>query len=237
MVLAPQQIINLKLSTKNRKKVTLAYFGNKTQARLAVQLLFTSTSERERFFRLFNIHISSAIRRPTTRRDMSICASEYQPTPLQITLAERKRWPVRRLRMSFQQCKMWTNTSGVVFVEAFVGSILALGFSVVTDKKRKISLSSNGSNGNAPPNNAVSSELRQFREFMAESMHDAWAAQKLKEGWKFCPSHHPAKLQHPNLIPYVELANETKQRYLKTADLLLACLEQYDCHITKLVDQ
>lgn len=229
LVLAPQEIIDLKLSSKNKKKCTFSYFGKHNSSQ-AFQVLFLSPSERERFFRLFNIHISSAIKRPKPRRDMSICASEYRPKPLKITQNERKALPLKKIQRSFKQCKLWKeNCSSNLLVEAFIGSMIALGFSINENKENK----SGAGNQGSVDENGVPNELRQFGEFIAECMHDAWADQKLREGWKFCPSFNPEKLKHPNLLPYNELAKEEKLIYHQTTEFLMECLTRCNCSVNK----
>lgn len=42
--------------------------------------------------------------------------------------------------------------------------------------------------------------------------HDSWMAHKLADGWKYGPVKDPAKKEHPCLVPYDELPDETKAK-------------------------
>lgn len=39
----------------------------------------------------------------------------------------------------------------------------------------------------------------------ASAQHDAWVADKERDGWKYGPIKDPAKKEHPCIVPYVEL--------------------------------
>lgn len=219
LVLAPQQIVELKLSSKNSKKCALSYFGMNQSHQQSFKILFSSPAERTRFYRLFNIHISSAMERPKKKvRDLSICAGEYQPRPFRLSPSKRKMLPLKYLTNALKECPVLkedekfapTHNSlhgsmlqhGSIFTEALVGAINALGFSVQVPTD----LSS-------PVDGSIPTEVRQFEEFLAEAVHDAWAEWRLRHGWKFCPSYCPTKHTHPSLVPYSELPDNEKQQY------------------------
>ncbi|MGN1002734.1 MAG: NADAR domain-containing protein [Oscillospiraceae bacterium] len=53
-------------------------------------------------------------------------------------------------------------------------------------------------------------ELRGLVEDMAASVHDAWAAQRIRTGWTYGPSRDDGKKQTPLLVPYEQLPEEEK---------------------------
>ena len=44
----------------------------------------------------------------------------------------------------------------------------------------------------------------------ASSQHDAWMADKVKDGWVYGPTKNPETKEHPCLVPYVQLPEEQK---------------------------
>ncbi|MGN0978144.1 MAG: NADAR domain-containing protein [Faecousia sp.] len=53
-------------------------------------------------------------------------------------------------------------------------------------------------------------ELGTLVEDMAASVHDAWAAQRIRTGWTYGPSRDDGKKQTPLLVPYEQLPEEEK---------------------------
>ena len=53
-------------------------------------------------------------------------------------------------------------------------------------------------------------ELRGLVEDMAASVHDAWAAQRIRTGWTYGPCRDDGKKQTPLLVPYEQLPEEEK---------------------------
>lgn len=68
--------------------------------------------------------------------------------------------------------------------------------------------------------------LTELTERLAESVHDAWARQRLSEGWKYGPFRSDTSKEHPNLVPYRELSEPEKEydrrSALETIQMLLA---------------
>jgi hypothetical protein len=60
-------------------------------------------------------------------------------------------------------------------------------------------------------------EIRQLTERLAENNHDVWARQRLAEGWRFGPSRHDDRKEHPGLVPYDRLPEVEKQYDRNTA--------------------
>ena len=44
------------------------------------------------------------------------------------------------------------------------------------------------------------------------AQHDAWTADKLKDGWKHGPVKNPAKKEHPCLVPYNDLPPDQRRK-------------------------
>lgn len=54
-------------------------------------------------------------------------------------------------------------------------------------------------------------ELQLLVERLAASVHDAWALQRLAEGWSYGPKRDDHLKQHPDLVPYEDLSESEKQ--------------------------
>ena len=58
---------------------------------------------------------------------------------------------------------------------------------------------------------ALTEDLLQLTERLAENAHDIWARQRLREGWRYGPRRDDAKKEHPCLVPYAGLPESEKQ--------------------------
>lgn len=58
---------------------------------------------------------------------------------------------------------------------------------------------------------ALSDDLIELREAIAENLHDVWAITRIKEGWTYGPARDDAKKQHPDIIPYCALPDGEKE--------------------------
>ena len=56
-----------------------------------------------------------------------------------------------------------------------------------------------------PPN------LQGLMEKLSVNVHDIWADQRLKDGWKFGSARDDAKKEHPCLTPFNELSESEKE--------------------------
>lgn len=63
----------------------------------------------------------------------------------------------------------------------------------------------------------LSAELLQLTEQLAENAHDNWARRRLSEGWTWGRVRDDAAKQHPDLVPYSELAESEKHYDRDTA--------------------
>ncbi len=57
----------------------------------------------------------------------------------------------------------------------------------------------------------LSAELVALTEKLAESTHDQWALQRMKDGWSWGKKRDDDKKTHPSLIPYAELSESEKE--------------------------
>ena len=64
---------------------------------------------------------------------------------------------------------------------------------------------------------ALSEELLQLTEKIAENVHEVWAACRLAEGWTYGEKRDDALKQTPCLVPYGELPEPEKEYDRKTA--------------------
>ncbi len=65
---------------------------------------------------------------------------------------------------------------------------------------------------------ALTEDLLQLTERLAENAHDIWARQRLREGWCYGPRRDDAKKEHPCLVPYAGLP-ESEKEYDRNAAL------------------
>lgn len=61
-------------------------------------------------------------------------------------------------------------------------------------------------------------------ETLAEHIHDTWAAQRLREGWRFGPTRDDARREHPGLVPYAALTETEKEYDRATATATLKAI-------------
>lgn len=59
---------------------------------------------------------------------------------------------------------------------------------------------------------AISQDLAELCELLAEKNHDAWALERQSEGWTYGPKRDDSNLQTPDMVPYAELP-ETEKEY------------------------
>jgi len=64
---------------------------------------------------------------------------------------------------------------------------------------------------------ALTPQLEQLREAIAENAHEVWAAGRIKEGWTYGPERDDKLKKHPDLVPYSELPDGEKQYDRETA--------------------
>lgn len=53
-------------------------------------------------------------------------------------------------------------------------------------------------------------DILELTEFLAKNIHDIWALQRIKQGWKPGEKRDDNKKEHPCLVPYDELPEEEK---------------------------
>lgn len=75
--------------------------------------------------------------------------------------------------------------------------------------------------------------LQTMLEGMAENVHEAWARQKMEEGWTFSETHDPLLKKHPSLKPYAELDESQKEYDRNTALATMAFLMKNEYIITR----
>ena len=63
----------------------------------------------------------------------------------------------------------------------------------------------------------LSPVLAQLTERLAENAHDLWAAQRIKDGWKYGPRRDDRRREHPCLVPYADLPESEKEYDRQTA--------------------
>ena len=59
--------------------------------------------------------------------------------------------------------------------------------------------------------------LEQLTEYIAENVHEVWAAGRIKDGWRYGEERNDKLKTHPRLVPYSELPEEEKVYDRETA--------------------
>lgn len=60
-------------------------------------------------------------------------------------------------------------------------------------------------------------DILDLREKLAENIHEVWADQRLREGWKYGEERNDNKKEHPCLVPYDKLSESEKEYDRNTA--------------------
>lgn len=63
----------------------------------------------------------------------------------------------------------------------------------------------------------ISNEIKEIAETLARNVHENWASDRIKQGWKYGPKRNDDKKEHPCLIPYEDLPEEEKEYDRRTA--------------------
>ena len=67
-------------------------------------------------------------------------------------------------------------------------------------------------------------ELKGALETLAEQVHDAWAAGRLAEGWRYGARLDETARTHPCLVPYGDLPEHEREYDRRTAARTIRCL-------------
>lgn len=59
--------------------------------------------------------------------------------------------------------------------------------------------------------------LVQLTEFIAENVHEVWAAGRVKDGWRYGTERNDKLKTHPRLVPYSDLPEDEKVYDRETA--------------------
>lgn len=57
----------------------------------------------------------------------------------------------------------------------------------------------------------LNDELLEISEKLAKNIHEVWAENRIKEGWKYGTKRDDEKKEHPCIVPYEDLPEEEKQ--------------------------
>jgi ribosomal protein S12 methylthiotransferase accessory factor YcaO len=63
---------------------------------------------------------------------------------------------------------------------------------------------------------ALSADLMELVERLAENNHDHWAQKRFDEGWRYGPKRNDATKEHLDLVPYDQLTQSEKEYDRKT---------------------
>lgn len=77
------------------------------------------------------------------------------------------------------------------------------------------------------------SELSELAEFIAKNVHEVWAHNRKKEGWRYGPVRDDEKKTHPCLVPYEELPEAEKDYDRATSQETLKLIMRLGFSISK----
>jgi hypothetical protein len=58
---------------------------------------------------------------------------------------------------------------------------------------------------------ALPASLLELTEKLARNIHEEWAAQRIRDGWRWGPRRNDYRREHPSLIPYEQLSEQEKE--------------------------
>lgn len=64
---------------------------------------------------------------------------------------------------------------------------------------------------------ALSEDILELTERLAEHAHDVWAQLRMQQGWKYGPKRDDDAREHPCLVPYDQLPESEKEYDRSTA--------------------
>ena len=76
-------------------------------------------------------------------------------------------------------------------------------------------------------------EIIELGEEIAAQIHDVWALQRMKEGWKYGPKRDDEKKEMPCLVPYADLPESEKDYDRNTASATLKLIVKLGYRIEK----
>lgn len=81
-----------------------------------------------------------------------------------------------------------------------------------------------------------SDEILLIIDVLARHVHEEWVRGRLEDGWTWGPVRNDQLHQHPNLVPYDELAESDKEYDRNTAMATIRALQTLGFHIEKNVN-
>lgn len=80
----------------------------------------------------------------------------------------------------------------------------------------------------------LSSEILELSEVLAKNVHDTWAKERIKQGWKYGEKRDDLKKETPCLIEYEKLPEEEKIYDRETAIETLKVIQKLGYEIKKI---
>ncbi len=79
----------------------------------------------------------------------------------------------------------------------------------------------------------LNKSLLELTEKIAENVHEVWAAERIKQGWKYGPERNDQNKETPCLVPYKQLPEEEKEYDRNTALETLKVIQKLGYKIEK----
>jgi hypothetical protein len=81
----------------------------------------------------------------------------------------------------------------------------------------------------------LESEVLALVDKLARNVHEAWAARRLAEGWRYGERRDDAERRHPCLVPYEELTESERAYDRLTVEQTLQAAVKLGCEIHRCV--
>lgn len=82
---------------------------------------------------------------------------------------------------------------------------------------------------------ALDPAVAALAERLARNVHEAWAARRLEEGWRYGERRDDAERRHPCLVPYEELTESERAYDRLTVERTLKAAVKLGCEIRRCV--
>ncbi len=67
-------------------------------------------------------------------------------------------------------------------------------------------------------------DLEALLEYLAENVHEVWAQNRMRQGWRYGPTRDDEKKEHPCLVPYEDLPESERRVDRSTASEVLRAI-------------
>jgi hypothetical protein len=254
ILVSPDTLVSAELS-KTETQLELAYYISQRKEAKSLKtwkILFATKEERERFYRLLQINMLVKSKtgvvpyQPTRKALATKTGKTVNSLPVQQMAShlhmlwtlhkhgtgwkygkaidlEKKTHPDL---VPFKDLNPTKKTKLTKLVTQVFGGIVELGFTAL--KK-----DDDGSGKRRSIGTAISKELLQLVEYLAEVIHDTWAEGRFAAKWSYSAAKSTIDKHHPSLRPYHELDQHAQERCRQKSYKILGTLVEWGYIIVK----